>query len=273
MPIPLLEPSEREIVRKVRRRVKAVQNVTRCEVHLTSNGKKPHVRVRVWLDLAPGYEAIHGVSSTIDREVRKVVPNARVSIRSEPEAGGGAENEYLWELVKRVAEHEPGSRGAHNIHLQNVEGKLGVDFHLEVSARMNVKQAHEVAARIEKKLKAADPRISEVVIHEETASDMVSSERAGHGSELMWYIDHVVKRFAHVELAGRPVIRRVGENQVHVIIHATFSPDLGMEIANQVTSRLEAAIKDGHPAIVRVDIVQEPGEPAAYSRSIDPPRA
>jgi len=220
-------------------------------------GKKPHVRVRIILDGNPGYERIHGISSTADHEVRRIVPNARVSIRSEPEMGG--KHEGVWELVKRITDQEPGSRGAHNIHLENLDGKLGVDFHLEVSAGINVKEAHELATRVEKKLKAANQKISEVVIHTETTSDRVSNERSGHGSELRWYIDHVVKRFPEARLAGPPIIRRVGERQLHVIIHASFSPELSVEMANQTTSKLEAAIKDGYPGIVRVDIVNEPG--------------
>ncbi len=238
---------------------------------MTSAGKKPYVRLLVSLDGSPDYEKIHRISSKIDHEVRRIVPNARVSIRSEPEVGAREENERVWELVRKIAEDEPGSRGAHNLHLQNLAGKLGVDFHLEVSAGMNVQQAHEVATRIEKKLKAASPNIAEVVIHEETTSDRVSSERSGHGTELRWYIEHVARRFPEVRLARPPVIRRIGDNQLHVIIRAALSPSLSMEMASQVTSRLEAAIRDGYPRIVRVDIVHEPAK-GDDSPLIDPTR-
>lgn len=260
MPIPIVEPSEREIAGRIRSRVQRVSHVRQCVVDVTSMGKKPNIRVRVWLDGELDYEKIHGISSTIDHVTRSVVPDARVSIRSEPEMRGEDANERLWELVKRTAEHEPGSRGAHNIHLQNLDGKLGVDFHLEVSARMSVQQAHDVATRIEKKLKAANPKISEVIIHEETAYDRVSSERSGHGSELRWYIDHIVKRFPDVRLASPPVVRRLAEGQLHVILRAAFRPDMNIETANQVTSKLETAIRKGYPRIARVDITHEPAE-------------
>jgi divalent metal cation (Fe/Co/Zn/Cd) transporter len=266
--VPLLEPSRRETILRIRRRVLAVDGVRGCEVHVQSSGKKPHIILRVVLEGNPGYEKTHRVSSMVDHEVRKVVPNARVTIGSESETGGAVEDSGLWDLVKRVAEHEPGSRGAHNLHVENLGGGLGVDFHLEVSARMTVKQAHDVAMRIEEKLKASNPRISEVVIHEETTSDRVSSERYGHGSELRWYLDHVLKRFPEVRASSRPVVRWMEGGRLHVIIHASLRPGLSMESASQITTMLEAAIKSGHPAIARVDIVQEPanGDP---SRSTD----
>lgn len=225
---------------------------------MTSPGKKPHVRVHVSLKGQPDYEGIHKVSATIDHEVRKVLPNARISIRSDSGEGGG-EAGRIWQLVKSIAEDEPGSRGAHNIHVQSF-GKLGVDFHLEVAAGVSVEQAHDVATRIEKKLKAANPKISEVVAHEETVSYLISNERSGHGAELRWFIEHVAKRFPEIELASPPTIRQLGNHQLHVIIRAAFEPDLGMEKASQIASRLDAAIRQGFPAIVRVDITKEPGE-------------
>ncbi len=271
MPIPLLEPSVREKVRRIRRRVLAIEGVRDCEVSMDSAEKKPHVLVWLVLEGNPWYEGIHGISSKVDHEVRKVIQNSRISIRSEPEAGRRGEYESVWQLVKRTAEREPGSRGVHNIHLQNLEGKLGVDFHLEVSAGMNVEQADEVTTRIERKLMAANPQISEVVIHTETSSERVSNERLGRGTDLIWYIDHVVRRFPEASLSGPPVIRRVGEKQLHVIIRASFKPETSMETANQVASKLEAAIKAGFPAIVRVDVVNEPLRKARRRWAGQPP--
>jgi len=235
-----------------------MDGVKECDVRMDHVGKKPSITVHVLLDGNPGYETIHSISSKVDREVRAFVPNARVSIRSEPESGSRGRYDSIWDLVKRIAEHEPGSRGAHNIHLQDMKGELGVDFHLEVSSGMSVKQAYEVATRVEKKLKAANPNITEVVIHTETTSESVSSERAGHGTELKWYLVHVLKRFPEATLWSPPVIRRLGEKRLHVIIHASLNPNLSMDKANQLTSKIEAAVKDGYPGIARVDIVTEP---------------
>jgi len=239
---------------------------------MTFPRKKPHVRVHVSLKGQPDYEGIHKVSAMIDHEVRKVLPNARVSIRSDSGEDGG-EAGRIWQLVKGIAEDEPGSRGAHNIHVQSFGGKLGVDFHLEVAAGMSVWQAHEVVTRIERKLRAADPKISEVVTHEETVSDLTSSERSGHGAELRWYIEHVAKRFPDLRLASPPTIRQLGSHQLHVIIRAAFSPDLSLEKASRVASRLDAAIRQGFPAIVRVDITEEPAERRSGAPTVNTTRS
>lgn len=258
MPIPIVEPSVRETTRRIRRRVQSLEGVKECvNVGMSFSRKKPHIHVHVLLKGQPDYDGIHKVSATIDHEVRKIVPNARVSIRSEPGDAGG-EAGRVWELVRRIAEDEPGSRGAHNIHVQNLGGRLCVDFHLEVAARMSVAQAHEVATDVAKRIKAASPTISEVVIHEETVSDLTSNERSGHGADLRWFIEHTAARFPEIKLASPPIIKRLGNHQLHVIIRAAFSADLGVETAAIIASRLEVAIRQGFPAILRVDITEEP---------------
>ena len=221
---------------------------------MTFSHKKPYVYLHVLLKGNPRYESIHKICSTIEGRVRSIIPNARVAIRSEPEGIKGSE---IWSLVKKIAEGEPGSRGAHNIHVQNLEGKVGVDFHLEVGAGITVKQAHEISVRIEKKIKAADPDISEVVIHEESVQELVSSERSGHGTEVRWYVEHIVKKFPDLRLVRPPTIRQMADH-LHVIIRAAFSPGTSMDKASELTSRLDAAIRNGYPAISRVDITIEP---------------
>jgi divalent metal cation (Fe/Co/Zn/Cd) transporter len=256
MPIPLVEPSEREAVRQIRRRIESIGDVRACkDVRMSFTRKKPYVYIDVWLKGNPGYEGIHRISSYIEAEVRSVVPNARIGIRSEPT--GGVEPKNIWALVKKIAEEEPGSRGAHNIHFQDLGGKLGVDFHLEVSSGMTVKQAHELSARIEKKLMEANLGICEVVIHEESVSELISSERSGHGTEIRWYLEHVLLKFPGVRLVHPPTIRQMGE-KFHVILRIAFDPGTKIEETSDVSSRLDAAIRGGYPTITRVDIVLEP---------------
>jgi len=129
---------------------------------------------------------------------------------------------------------------------------------IEVSAGMTVKQAHDVSARIEKKIKAANPNISEVVIHAESVSELVSSERSRHGTEVRWYIEHVTKRLPEVRLVRAPTIRHMDDGRLQVIIRAAFAPGTNVEKANEIASRLDAEIRSGYPAIERVDIVEEP---------------
>ncbi len=239
------------IERKVRD-VKNVQSVRRVRVDLT--GKKPVVVVGVWLDSKSNYEETHRTALTIENEVKDILPDSRVLIRSEP---AGSDRDHIWKLVKEVAESVPGSRGAHNVHIHKVNGKLGIDFHLEVSANMTVKQAHKVSEQIEKNLKAADPNIVEVLIHEESVEELVDSERSGAGTEIRWYIDHVKKRFPEIKDMSKPEIRRAGD-KLYVVMKCSFNPDISMKEADEIIQRFESSVKAAIPDLAMIEVQKVP---------------
>lgn len=255
MPLPLVERSEEDIARLVRKRVEAIKDVKgyhELSVHLT--GKRFYVDMHVLLNSNLRFEDTHKIASNIEREVKKVVPNARVTIHTEPL---GASRESIWRLVKETAEEVPGSRGVHNIHIQEIDGKLCIDLHLEVSANMTVKQAHQVSEQVESRVKAANPNISEVIVHMESASERISRELTGVETELESYIEHVAERFPQIKLVHGIEIRRVGDS-LHIVLRCHFDPTINMQKAHEISNTLEREIKSAYPSIARIDVHEEP---------------
>jgi divalent metal cation (Fe/Co/Zn/Cd) transporter len=255
MPIPFFERSQSEVSRMIERKVRYVSNVLsvrRVKVDLT--GKKPVVTVVVWLDSKSTYEETHKVALKIENEVKDILPNSRVFIRTEP---AGSDRDHIWKLVKEIAETVPGSRGAHNIHIHTVNGKLGIDFHLEVSANLTLRQASKISEQIERKLKEADPSIIEVLIHEESVEDLVRSERSGAGTEIRWYIEHVKKRFPEIKEMSKPEIRRAGE-KLYVVMKCRFDPDISMKEADDIIGRFEAGVRAAVPEVAMIEVHKEP---------------
>jgi divalent metal cation (Fe/Co/Zn/Cd) transporter len=201
-----------------------------------------------------GLEDAHKIALKVEREVMDEFPEARVTIHTEPL---GNSQERIWELVKGIAEGTPGSRGVHNIHIQRIAEKLCIDLHLEVSANMTVKQAHDVADRVEKRIKAADRNIEEVTVHIESASERISRELAGVETELESYIEHLAEGFPEIRNVSGIRIRRFGKT-THLVLQCKFNPDLRIEKAHGISSKLEKKIRDAYPNITRIDIHEEP---------------
>jgi len=255
MPIPLVERSQKEVAQIVKTRVEAIKDVKSCHrVSVRITGKRFDVDMHVSLDSNLRFEDVHKIASNVEREVKSVVPNARVTVHTEPLGYGRGE---LRTLVKEVAEGVPGSRGVHNIHIQKINGKLCVDLHLEVSANMTVKQAHEVSDQIEKRLRAAKLDISEITIHMESALDRISRELNRGGTELKWYIEHAAKRFPEIKAVHGIKIRKIGES-LHVVIRCHFDSNISVKQAHEVSSNLEKAIKSAYSNIDRIDVHEEP---------------
>jgi divalent metal cation (Fe/Co/Zn/Cd) transporter len=255
LPLPLVERSKEEIVRAITRRVERVKGVKGCsELNVRVVGKRFDVSMLVLLDSSLSFGGAHGVALDVEKEVKSLIPNSRVSVDTEP---FGDDRESVWRLVKETAEGTAGSRGVHNIHVQRIDGKLCVDLHLEVSANMTVKEAHRVADQVEKRMKAADPDVSEVTVHIESASDRISRELAGIETELESYVEHVAKRFPEIKEVHAIRVRRFGD-AVHLVLHCTFDSGLSIQRAHELSSALESAIKKAYPNVARIDIHEEP---------------
>jgi divalent metal cation (Fe/Co/Zn/Cd) transporter len=250
----MIERSQEEVAQLIRKKVEAIKGVRNYDqLGARMTGKRFEVDMLVSLDDNLRFEDVHKIASRIESEVKAVVPNAIVTINTEPLSG----QKSIWKTVKQVAEQVPGTRDVHNIHVQYIKGELCVDFHLQVSAGMTVKQAHKVAEQVERKLKSANPSFSDIDIHIESASDRLSMELAGVGTGLQSYIEHVAKSFPEIKLVHRVRIHRIGES-VHVDLRCHFDPNISIEKADEIASELEKAIKKEYPQVERVDIHEEP---------------
>lgn len=255
MPLPLVERSKEEIADIIRKKVETIKDVRAIsQLNVRASGKRVEASMLLLLDSNLELEQAHKIALNVERAVKGEFPDARVTIHTEPVGNG---RESVWKLVKEIAEGTPGSRGVHNIHIQRIGKELCIDLHLEVSANMTVKQAHEVADQVEKKIRDAYPSIGEVTVHIESASERISRELAGVETELESYIEHLAENFPEIKSISSVKIRRFGK-VTHLVLQCQFDPDLSIQKAHEVSSRLEKEIRDTYPKITRIDIHEEP---------------
>jgi divalent metal cation (Fe/Co/Zn/Cd) transporter len=255
LPLPLVERSQKEIAQIIKRKVEAIKDVRSChQLSVRITGKRLDVDMHISLDSNLRFEEVHKIASDVEREVKDNFPTARVTVHTEPFKSG---RESLWKLVKEVAESVPGSRDVHNIHVQKIDGKLCVDLHLEVSANMTVEQAHEIADKVEGKLRTALPSIADITIHTESASDRIYRELTEVGTELRSHIEHLATSFPEIKSVHGITIRKVGDSQ-HLVLRGHFDPNINIKQAHEVVNKLEEAIRKAYPKIDRIDVQEEP---------------
>lgn len=255
MPLPLIERSEKEIADIIKKKVEAIKDVRDChQISVRMTGKRFYVEMHVLLDSDLRLEDAHKITLDIEREIDSILPNSRVTVHTEPFE---SEQKNIWKIIKEIAEGVPGSRGVHNIHIQDIDGKLYVDLHLEVSANMTVKEAHDVSHQVERKIKAAKLKISEVTVHVESALEEISRELAGVEAELEPFIEDVAKRFPEIKLVHGIEIRRIGDN-LHVVFRCHFDSNINMKKVHEISNKLETTIRNAYPNITRIDVHEEP---------------
>ena len=255
LPLPIVDRSPEQIEQRIIRKVEGIKEVKGIRhVTVRLSAKRLDVDVHVYLDSDLTAENMHRVAFNIEKEVRVLYPNARISVDIEPFRSKG---ESIWNSVKEAAEGTPGSRGAHNIHVQTVDRKLYVDLHLEVSANMTVKQAHDVADEVQEKIRALNPDISGVTVHIESASERISRELTGVETELESFIEDAARKFPEIKSVKEVRIRRFGDT-IHVVISCKFNSNLTIKKAHEICSELERNIKKAYPEIERIDVHEEP---------------
>jgi len=256
MPIPLLERSPKEISNHIKDTIAGIPEVRGCrQVSVRMTGKRLDISTHVLLDSSLSFDQVHRITSVIERAIRsKVQRIARITIQTEPI---GHPRTGIATLVTEIAEKVPGSRGVHNIHIQKIGRKFSVDLRLEVSANITVKQAHEIASEVERRLRAANPDIHEVIIHMEQASDLLSRELEGRGSELRWFIEDAAKLFPEIKAVHGVKIRRSGNN-LYAFLHCKFDPAMSIKEAHDVSHRLEKTVKTAYPMVDVFEVREEP---------------
>jgi len=255
LPLPLIERSKEEIANTVKTKLESVEGVKGVsQLDVRISGKRLDVNVLLSVATSLRWEESHKIALMAERKVKEEYPRARVSVNTEPLLGAG---KNVWKIVKDTADRVPGSRGVHNIHVQKINGKLYVDTHLEVSANMTVKQAHEVADQVEKRIMEADSDISEVTVHIESASERVSREMAGVETELESYVTHLAEKFPDIKDVCSVEIRKIGD-VVHLVLRCHFDASLSIQKAHTISGQLEKEIRSAFPKITRIDVHEEP---------------
>ena len=254
MPIPLVERSEREIARSIKRRIGSLDGVAQSKgVTMGFTRKKPNIHLHVVLMGNPSFEDTHLICFRIDQEVRTLVPNSRVVIHSEPVGMGDTVD--VWQLVKKIADNEPRSRGVQNIHLKRNNGDVGVDIKLQLDERSTKEQAVEIESKVAQTLKNSDPRISEAVIHQDSVRHLVFSEQWGHGTELTSYVEHLATRFPELAWVG-PLTSKRAIDGIHFVDRVAFRPGTNSDAIARIKTTLGTALKKAYPAIVGAEIVE-----------------
>ena len=102
MSLPLIERTEKEIAQAIKRRVQSLNDVRSChQISVRTLGRRYDVSMHVSLDRNLSFEDVHKISSKIEREVRAMILNARVTVHTEPV---GTNRHDVWQLVEDISE-------------------------------------------------------------------------------------------------------------------------------------------------------------------------
>src|ERR1700757_393278 len=142
-------------------RVDGVLEVDRVRIRRAGN--------RYFADLAVGlartvtFQRSGQLASAVTESVHRILPDADVTVQPLPRA---QHSENIFDRIRAVATNN--NLNVHDISVQDLDGRMHVEQHIELDERMTLKEAHDQVTELEAEMRSDIPEIAEILTHIES---------------------------------------------------------------------------------------------------------
>ncbi len=185
--------------------------------------------------------------------VKRHLPGADVVIHTVPMPTGA---ESVHDRIRAVAARM--NLTIHDVTVQRVGQSLHVEQHLEVDETMQLKQAHDLATRLEDAIQRAIPEVTSILTHIESEPATIEQpESQERDRQLEVRLRRVAIAFPEILDIHDVLVTRMGSH-LQVNCHCTLPDALPMSKVHAVITALEGAFKLDAPEVDRLLIHPEP---------------
>ena len=189
--------------------------------------------------------------------VQKRLPGADVVIHPVPTATVG---ESVFDRIRAVAARS--NLNLHDVSVQQYEGALHVEQHLEVPETLSLQQAHNVATQLETEIRREVPSVDTVLTHIESEPATIAYPAQFAANEhLTKQLLETAQHFPEIQDVHEITVTRGhsgAANSVQINCHITLPDDLPMSRVHEVITEFEGEFRLHHPQVSRVLIHPEP---------------
>jgi len=222
-------------------------------VRIRGAGARYFADVSVGLARNVTFQRSGQLADEVTRTVQSILPNTDVVVRSVPRP---ANAENIFDRVRAVATRH--NLNVHDVSVQDLDGRLHVEQHLELDEHLPLKQAHDWVSNLESEIRGENPEIASILTHIE--SEPATIEAATHfdrDAKLESKLKVVATEFPEILDAHDIRVKHV-RDRVYVSCHCTFPDELPLSRVHDISTALESRFKQEVPDLFRVLIHPEP---------------
>jgi cation diffusion facilitator family transporter len=228
-------------------------------VRVRRAGNRHFVDATVSVPRTSTLEQVHALTDAIEQRIAEIVP-ADVIVHTEPRAPQG---EHLFEAIRAVAQRR--GLAIHDLGAFQQDGRLFIEFHLEVDETLSLREAHRCATELEEGIHDLRDGNIDVTIHIEPLGRHIATPdtRVGEMRQLEVSVENFLNNLSgeYDELLNCHDVRvRQVEQHITVSCHCVMKSELLITRVHDVTAALEDRVKEHFPQIFRVTIHPEPQE-------------
>jgi cation diffusion facilitator family transporter len=235
-------------------RLRAVDGVLEVErVRFRKAGNRFFADVSVGLERNFTFQRSEQVSAAVTSRVREVLPDADVMVHTVPRA---RRSENIFDRIRAVATRH--NFNVHDVSVQDLNGQLHVEQHLELDEQLTMKKAHDEVTRLESEMRAEVPEIQTILTHIESEPATIErGEEIVREPQLERRLKAIVKEFPEVMDVHEFQFKKV-RARLYVSCHCTLPDDMPLSKVHDVQTSLEIRFKQDAPELFRVLIHPEP---------------
>ena len=235
-------------------RIDGVLSVDRLRTRRSGSGFFADVTLAMPRTLT--FQRSEQITSAATSAIQRVLPDADVVVHSVPTATLA---ESVHDRIRAVAARA--NLSIHDVSLQQYDGVLHLELHLEVDERLPLREAHDIVTRLEAEIHKEVPNIASILTHIESEPATIESpeslEQDREAEALRQTLRQVAWDFPEV-LDIHDILVSRHHDRVQVNCHCTLPDELPMAQVHQVITRLENAFKLKAPEVSRLLIHPEP---------------
>jgi cation diffusion facilitator family transporter len=258
----LLDATPPEVREQLRRdlvqNLSAIPDVVSVErLRTRRSGSNYFVDLTLGLPRSLTFQRAEQVTFAASDAVTQRLPGADVLVSTVATATLG---ESVFDRLRAVAARS--GLAVHDVSVHQIDGSLHVEQHLEVPETTSLRDAHEIATRLETDMRREVPSIATVLTHiESEPTTIAESAQLEASRNLELQLRDIALEFPEIlDVHDITVTRGHGgaANSVQVNLHCTLSDDLPMSRVHEVITSFESEVRLRHPQVARVFIHPEP---------------
>jgi cation diffusion facilitator family transporter len=209
----------------------------------------------VVVSVLPGEAVVEGhrTADLIEGAVEKALPGSDVVVHVEPRRRGLD----LRDRVLAIALSEPLVKEAHDITIFEQQGAVSVSLHLKFPNDLDLREAHEIAERVEQAIRTR-PGVADVQTHLEPLERPLGARRADDGADLQ--AAHEIERLVRERTGTDPQRVRLLSTDAGRVLFLTLGVGPGESLtgAHHLASELENELRQRIEGIADVVVHTEP---------------
>src|SRR5579872_4192342 len=222
-------------------------------VRIRRAGNRYFADVSVGLARNVTFQRSGQVADEVTSAVHRLLPNADVVVHPVPRA---ASAENIFDRVRAVATRH--NMNVHDVSVQDLDGRLHVEQHLEMDEKLPLKQAHDLVSLLEFEIRQEIPEIASILTHiESEPATIEAGEQVQRDAHLEGRLKAVSEEFPDILDTHDIEVKRVN-GRVYISCHCTFPDDMPLSRVHDVSTALETRFKQENPELFRVLIHPEP---------------